>query len=681
MTRDGFLDAMRAAAREAAEQGLAEIGRTAQGCPWIEHYFHFYQRQSAERVEADLRRYVPAARGAASAEELLALAAGHVQASVRTWAATGELTGVPRGLPGAGLVRVLAGPLAAVQAELGEGRPLESATRSRMERAFGARFTEVRLHTGEAATRLARQFRARAFAVGPHVAFAHGEYRPGTVIGDAVLAHELAHTLQQRGATTAAGAAAPARRMEGEANSAAAGVLARLWGGAGALAGRFAGPTMPRLRSGLVLARCRENFSDQELRTYLEHVRSAPEGGLEGDNKARAVVRANRERPGTFPLSDAQVRNMIEEMLQGSTGEDDQKAILDLLQQSNAARLQFLFTTGGLTSRRLLGKISDARATELRALFERRFEGGLLALQAGNVRAVPDADLEEFPIPRDPDRGFRPEDLQNLRQSGGSLTFSGSLSPLSADVQRLLLDNIAATVSFVLDPANPDRVAEVAALGQELQAGGDSGPYFETPAQRLDSTDLYHGHVCVPQAVLGNSARLQELRRVASPFHDFGPQPSIGEEITGAVGHMGTPTTRPQARRVVAVAERHREQFLRALGPLLEALRTVPEAAVNYHTLEHTSVHVGSRSMSSSHPIRNILTPFATQRPVFEREGRRDCRPLINFSFRVNDRGEITLLPGASSDMVRAFEILETAPAAAPQQSGPAPGGSTGGGP
>ncbi|MFL6236798.1 MAG: DUF4157 domain-containing protein, partial [Thermoanaerobaculia bacterium] len=155
MTRGGFLDAMRGAVREAAEQGLAGTGRTAEGCPWIEHYFRFYQRQSAGRIEADLQRYVPAARGAASAEELLALASGHVLASVRHWAETGELTGVPRGLPGAGLVGALAGPLAAVQVRLGEGRPLESATRSRMERAFGARFAEVRLHTGEAAARLA----------------------------------------------------------------------------------------------------------------------------------------------------------------------------------------------------------------------------------------------------------------------------------------------------------------------------------------------------------------------------------------------------------------------------------------------------------------------------------------------------------------------------------------------
>jgi len=254
MTRSGFLAAMCDAAREAAEQGFAGTGHTARGCPWIEHYFHFYQRQSAERIEADLLRYVPAADGATSADELLALASEHVRASVGHWSATGELTGLPRGLPGAGLVTALAGSLAGVQAQLGEGRPLDSSARSRMERAFGTRFAAVRLHTGAAAARLARRFHARAFAIGPHVAFDRGEYRPGTLVGDALLAHELAHVGQQAGATrTAAADRSPA--LERNADRVAAGVMARLWAGATRL--RNLAPTVrPRLAGGLQLARC-----------------------------------------------------------------------------------------------------------------------------------------------------------------------------------------------------------------------------------------------------------------------------------------------------------------------------------------------------------------------------------------------------------------------------------------
>jgi hypothetical protein len=422
-------------------------------------------------------------------------------------------------------------------------------------------------------------------------------------------------------------------------------------------------------------------------------------------------VRANRERPGTYPLSDAQVRNMIEEMLDGSTGKDDQQAILELVKDSKAPRLQFLFTKGGLTSKRLLGKIKDERATELKAFLELHFEGGLKALEAGKVRAVPEADLEQIPTDyenKDKSRGFRLEDLQNLRQQGQSLTFNGSLAPLSADVQQLLLDNIAATVSFVLDPQNPDRIAEVKALQQDLQAEGPKGEFFtsrtaDTPAERLDATDLYHGHVCVPDAVLKNSALLKELRDKASSFHGFkdpnskapdpkapdpkdpsskDPHPQLAGQVREAVGDMGMTRTRPQARRVVDAVKIRRAEFLQALGPLLEALRTVPEAAVNYHSWELARPNVGGKKLDAEHPIRNILTPFATRRPKLQRKGDRDCKGLIDFAFHVNRRGQITLLPGApgaATEMVRAYEILygwEEGPpesALTPQQPGGQP--------
>src|SRR5688572_27964049 len=109
MSRGAFLASMRDAARAAAEEALKGTQHTARDCPWIEHYFRFYEGQSAERIEADLRRYVPAARAAVEVRDLVALATEHVRASVRHWAKTGELRGVPRGLPGTGLLRAIAG--------------------------------------------------------------------------------------------------------------------------------------------------------------------------------------------------------------------------------------------------------------------------------------------------------------------------------------------------------------------------------------------------------------------------------------------------------------------------------------------------------------------------------------------------------------------------------------------
>jgi uncharacterized protein DUF4157 len=91
----------------------------------------------------------------------------------------------------------------AIAAARGGGRPLESAVGARMAPALGESFGDVRVHTGDSAAALARAVSARAFTVGNEVFFGPGEYRPGTSAGDELIAHELAHVAQQRGAPSA----------------------------------------------------------------------------------------------------------------------------------------------------------------------------------------------------------------------------------------------------------------------------------------------------------------------------------------------------------------------------------------------------------------------------------------------------------------------------------------------
>jgi hypothetical protein len=57
----------------------------------------------------------------------------------------------------------------------------------------------IRVHTGSNADKLARGIRARAFTYGNHIAFAKGEYQPGTKKGRQLIAHEIVHTIQQSG--------------------------------------------------------------------------------------------------------------------------------------------------------------------------------------------------------------------------------------------------------------------------------------------------------------------------------------------------------------------------------------------------------------------------------------------------------------------------------------------------
>ena len=78
-------------------------------------------------------------------------------------------------------------------------RSLEPDTRSWMESHFQHDFSGVRLHTGPAAAGSARALKAHAYAIGQNVVFSPGAYRPEDAAGRWVLAHELAHVVQQRG--------------------------------------------------------------------------------------------------------------------------------------------------------------------------------------------------------------------------------------------------------------------------------------------------------------------------------------------------------------------------------------------------------------------------------------------------------------------------------------------------
>jgi hypothetical protein len=79
------------------------------------------------------------------------------------------------------------------------GEPLDASTRAFMEPRFGSDFGDVRLHTDAVAADSARSIDALAYTVGRNVVFSAGRYSPGTAAGRSLLAHELAHVVQQRG--------------------------------------------------------------------------------------------------------------------------------------------------------------------------------------------------------------------------------------------------------------------------------------------------------------------------------------------------------------------------------------------------------------------------------------------------------------------------------------------------
>ena len=85
-------------------------------------------------------------------------------------------------------------------ARLGHGAALDSDARAFFEQRLGRDLSDVRIHDDAAAADAARALQARAFTWGCHIAFASGEYRPASEAGRELLAHELAHVLQNDGA-------------------------------------------------------------------------------------------------------------------------------------------------------------------------------------------------------------------------------------------------------------------------------------------------------------------------------------------------------------------------------------------------------------------------------------------------------------------------------------------------
>ena len=110
----------------------------------------------------------------------------------------GDATGRPKlesGMQGGGMAHVPVGS--------SSGLPLPQPVRAPFEARMGHDFTRVRIHSGGEAARAAAAVHARAFTVGSDIYFGAGRYDTGSTSGRRLLAHELAHVMQQSNGTAA----------------------------------------------------------------------------------------------------------------------------------------------------------------------------------------------------------------------------------------------------------------------------------------------------------------------------------------------------------------------------------------------------------------------------------------------------------------------------------------------
>ena len=292
------------------------------------------------------------------------------------------------------------------------GRPLEPSLRRSMEARFGYDFSGVRVHDDPTAAAAAGALRANAFTLGEDIAFAPGTYDPSTPQGRHLLAHELAHVVQQ-------------------AHSGAGPVLHRR--------GVFES-------IGILLGLEEGTWSDQELHAYLDGITASGriDGAYDADNKARAIVRRWQAASPGFDLLAPQKALLIKEMLDGPTLGEDETCILDLLENSDAGDLRAIFSTGGVRLADLESDVNGDNRVRLDGFVARRFRGGAAALRAGTVEVLGD------PIP------------------AGAPAFSPSAATLDAWLDS---DRSTAEVFALLDRFSPaDLTTALAHLSAERHA-------------------------------------------------------------------------------------------------------------------------------------------------------------------------------------------------------------------
>jgi len=90
-----------------------------------------------------------------------------------------------------------------IDSVLSGGQPLPESVRTYFEPRFGYDFNQVRIHTEPRAAESTRAMHAQAYTLGHNIVFGNGHYSPETSAGKHLLAHELAHVIQQDGSTPA----------------------------------------------------------------------------------------------------------------------------------------------------------------------------------------------------------------------------------------------------------------------------------------------------------------------------------------------------------------------------------------------------------------------------------------------------------------------------------------------
>jgi hypothetical protein len=180
-----------------------------------------------------------------------------------------------------------------IDARRGAGQGLDAGARDRMEGAFEQDFSDVRVHTDGDADQLNRAVQAEAFTTGRDIFFRSGAYNPGSAAGQRLLAHELTHVVQQRGASQSdeLRVSDPSDSSEREADAVAGDVMSARTEAGGGVARQEAD------EEELQTSVARQEIDEEELQTSLARQVEEDEEQLQ-TSVARQAAIEDEEEPG-----------------------------------------------------------------------------------------------------------------------------------------------------------------------------------------------------------------------------------------------------------------------------------------------------------------------------------------------------------------------------------------------
>ncbi len=158
------------------------------------------------------------------------------------------------------------------------------------------------------------------------------------------------------------------------------------------------------------------SFTLSDLQQYLTYIdrENAIEDNNDSDDKARAITNAWKNGGSLFELNASLKALMIKEMQSGFTGDDDEQAILELLERSDNYELLNIFTSQGVSPSDLNSDFHGEEWEWLQNFYYRRFKGGMSSVLAGIIIPKGSPVPLGTPVPRQ----IVPPQAQAIAQTG-----------------------------------------------------------------------------------------------------------------------------------------------------------------------------------------------------------------------------------------------------------------------